>query len=207
METMGLENLAGVMIAVGLAAACGFRVFVPPFVVGLLHAAGQIELSESVQWISSPIALVAFGGAMTLEIVAYFVPVVDNVLDTVATPAAVVAGIVMSASVMTDLSPVVQWSIAAILGVGVTAPVQAATAALRGAATLTSAGIGNPLLAAGEMAAAGIVTALGIFAPVVGLVVAAVCLGGSIYLLYRGMRWLRRTPAGGIARPAPPSGP
>lgn len=197
METATFESLAGVMIALGLAAACGFRVFLPPFVVGVLHAAGQVELAESLAWLSSPIALVAFGGAMILEIVAYFVPIVDNVLDTVATPAAVVAGTVVSASVITDMSPVVQWSMAAILGVGVTGPVQMTTAALRGASTVTTAGIGNPLLALGETAGAGLVTALGIFAPILGVVVVVVCLATAIFLLRRGARWLQPPAQGG----------
>jgi hypothetical protein len=183
-----------------LAAACGFRVFVPPFVVGVLHATGQIELAESLQWIGSPLALVAFGGAMGLEVVAYFIPVVDNVLDTVATPASVVAGTVVSASVLTDVSPLVQWSTAAILGVGVTAPLQVATATLRGASTVSTGGFANPLMAAGETVGAGLITGLGIFAPIIGLVLVGACLAGTVVLLRRGARWLRRpVPASGAA--------
>lgn len=195
MDQIHFENLAGVMIAVGLAAACGFRVFVPPFVVGLLGAAGQVELAEPLQWMSSPIALVAFGGAMTLEVVAYFVPVVDNVLDTVATPAAVVAGTVVSASVITDMSPLVHWATAAIIGLGVTGPVQLTTAAIRGASTVTTAGVGNPVLAVAEVAGSGLVAGLGVFAPVIGVVVVGGFLAGSVYLLGRSVGWMRRKPA------------
>jgi len=194
MEPINFETLSGIMIAVGLAAACGFRVFLPPFVVGVLHAAGQIELADSLQWMSSPIALIAFGGAMALEIVAYFVPVVDNVLDSVATPAAVVAGTVVSASVITDMSPLVQWSTAAIIGLGITGPVQLTTAAIRGASTLSTAGIGNPVLAVVEVAGSGLVTALGVFAPVIGIVVVGGCLAASVYLLGKGAQWMRRKP-------------
>jgi uncharacterized membrane protein len=155
------------------------------------HSTGHIELSESFYWMSSPVALIAFGSATVLEIVAYFVPFVDNVLDTVASPAAVVAGTVVSASVMTDVSPFVQWSLAAIMGVGVTAPVQAATAATRGVLTLTTAGIGNPVFSAGEVVGAGVMTALGVFSPIVAVVIALFMVGGSFFMLRFGLRKIR----------------
>lgn len=186
-----METIVAIGLAVGLSAACGFRVFVPPLAIGLLHSTGHIELSESFYWMSSPIALIAFGSATVLEITGYFVPVVDNVLDAMATPAAVVAGTVVSASVITDTSPFAQWTLAAIMGVGVTAPVQAATAATRGVLTLTTAGIGNPVFSAGEVVGAGAMTALGVFSPVVALAIAIFMVGGSFFMLRFGIRKIR----------------
>ena len=183
-----METIVAVGVAIGLSAACGFRVFVPPLVIGLLHSTGHIELAESFYWMSSPIALTAFGAATVLEILGYFIPVVDNVLDAAATPAAVVAGTVVSASVITDVSPFVQWTLAAILGLGVTAPVQTATAATRAALTVSTAGLGNPVFAAGEVVGAGAMTAIGVFSPIVALAIAVFLVCGSVFMIRFGFR-------------------
>ena len=183
-----METIVAIGVAIGLSAACGFRVFLPPLAIGLLHSTGHIELAESFYWMSSPIALTAFGAATVLEILGYFIPVVDNVLDAAATPAAVVAGTVVSASVITDVSPFVQWTLAAILGVGVTGPVQTGTAAIRAASTLTTAGIGNPVFSAGEVVGAGVMTTIGVFSPIVAIAIAIFLVGASIYMIRFGLR-------------------
>jgi hypothetical protein len=114
-------TLLSILAALGLAAACGFRVFVPLLLVSLAARSGHLELSQGFAWIGSTPALICFGTATVLEVLAYYVPVVDNFLDSVATPAAIVAGVVVSAAVMTDIEPWLKWSLATVAGGGLAA--------------------------------------------------------------------------------------
>jgi Domain of unknown function (DUF4126) len=159
-------TLLSILAALGLAAACGFRVFVPLFVVSLASRADVLELSSGFAWLGSTPALVCFGTATVLEVLAYYVPVVDNLLDSVATPAAVVAGIVVAAAVMTDIDPWLKWTLATVAGGGLAAAVQLPTVALRGVSTGTTAGLGNALVSSGEVVAASLFSGFAIFLPV-----------------------------------------
>ncbi len=168
---MTAETLFGMMIGLGLSAACGFRVFVPPLVVSLAAFTGHLELSEGFQWLASYPAVIAFSVAVGCEIVGYYVPWVDNVLDAVAAPAAVVAGTVLSASMVHDVSPLVQWSFAVIAGGSAAGLFHTATAILRGGSTLATGGLGNPLLSTVEMGSAVTVSILAILLPAATLFV------------------------------------
>ena len=95
-----METIFGIFIAIGLAAACGFRIFVPPLIAGVAHMMGWVDLAGGMAWIGSPVAVTCFAVATCLEIAAYFIPVVSNVLDVIATPAAMIAGAVVAASVV-----------------------------------------------------------------------------------------------------------
>ena len=108
--------LLSILIGLGLSASCGFRIFVPPFIISLAALSGHLELSESFAWMSTLPAVTALGAAVALEIGAYYLPVLDHFLDTVAAPAAVVAGTIVSASIFTELSPMMSWSLALIAG-------------------------------------------------------------------------------------------
>ncbi len=145
--------LLSAIMAIGLAAACGFRVFVPLLVLALAARAEMLELSPGFAWIASTPALVCVAIATALEIGAYYVPWLDNTLDAVATPAAVVAGIVVAAAVMVDVDPWLRWSTATIAGGGAAALVQLPTVALRAMSTAGTAGAGNPILSSAEVAA------------------------------------------------------
>ena len=141
-----MEYLLYVLLGVGLAAACGFRVFVPLLVMSIAALTGHLQLASEFAWIGSWPALIVFAVATLLEIVAYYVPWLDNLLDTAATPAAIVAGIVVTASVVLDMSPVLRWPLAVIAGGGVAGVVQGATVAVRRASTLATAGIATPVV-------------------------------------------------------------
>mgnify|MGYP002828289055 FL=1 len=111
------EIALSVMVGVGLSAACGFRVFIPPLVLCIASKAGHVTFGQEFAWMDSNVALAAFGLAALLEVGAYYIPWLDNALDTVAAPAAVVAGTLTSASVFgQDMSPWLKWSLAAIAG-------------------------------------------------------------------------------------------
>lgn len=166
-----MEAILSVCLGVGLAAACGFRVFVPLLVMSVAAHSGQLNLAPGFQWIGSDAALVAFGIATCLEVAGYFVPWMDNLLDTLATPAAIVAGTVVTASVITGMSPMLKWTLAVIAGGGVAGLVQGATMFTRGASTATTGGLGNPLFATIELGGSAAASAAAIFVPALAIVV------------------------------------
>ena len=134
-----MEWVLGVLVGVSLSAACGFRVFVPMLVMSIAVHSGHLEPASGFEWLGSWPALLCFGLATVIEVVAYFVPVVNNALDVIATPAAVVAGTVLTASMAGDISPIFRWVLAAVAGGAVAGGVQVATVSLRTAVAPTGA--------------------------------------------------------------------
>jgi len=171
-----METFLSVLIGVGLAAAAGFRVFVPLLGVGLAARFDLLPLAESFEWMGSTAALVTFGAATLLEIGAYYVPWIDNLLDTVATPAAVVAGVVLTAAVITDLDPMLRWTLAIVAGGGTASIFQAVTAGTRGVSTATTAGLANPLVSTAEALLSGVLSVLSILVPVAAVAAVAILL-------------------------------
>ena len=180
----GLQTLFHIALAAGLSAAVGFRIFVPFTVISAAALGGHLELSPGFEWIGTYPALVVFGTATVLEIAAYYVPWLDNFLDTVATPAAIVAGAVVTASVVGDISPLLRWTLAIIAGGGIAGAVQAGTVLLRGASTVTTGGLGNPVVATMEAAGSFSLSTLTVFLPLIALSL-------SLVLVI----WLARYPA------------
>jgi hypothetical protein len=198
-----METLLSLSVGIGLSAACGFRVFVPLLVMSIAALSGHLTLAHGFEWIGSYPALVAFSVATCLEIAGYYVPWVDHFLDSVATPAAVVAGTLVSASMVTDLSPFLKWTLAVIAGGGAAGLVQGTTVVARGASTVTTGGLGNPLVATLELLGAILTSALAILVPLLALVLIA-----GLVLLF-GRKWFRkaRTPQplrAQVSTPGPP---
>lgn len=172
-----LEVLVSVAVGVALAAACGFRVFVPLLALSAAAYSGHLALRPGFEWMGSGAALLAFAVATAVEIAAYEFPWLDNALDTLATPAALVAGMVAAAAVVGDLPPLVRWAIVLVGGGGAAGVVQGATVLARLKSTALTGGLGNPILALAELAAAVFTSALALLAPVLAvLAVAVVCL-------------------------------
>jgi len=175
-------------LGIALAAAVGFRVFLPLLVMSAAAYTGHLTLSETFAWLATPTALVMLSVAALAEILAYYVPGVDNLLDAIATPAAVVAGTLAAAAVMTDLPPLVKWTTAAIAGGGAAGLTQSVTSLLRGHSTVMTGGVGNAAVATGEMGGALLVSGLALLAPLAALaLVVAFC-----WLAVRLVRWLLR---------------
>ena len=168
----GLDLALSIALGVGLAAAVGFRVFLPMLVMSIAAYSGHLTLSSGFAWLGTAPALVMLSVAALLEILAYYIPGVDNLLDAIATPAALIAGTVVSAAVMTDLPPIVKWTTAVIAGGGAAGLTQGLTSLLRAKSTVMTAGLGNHALATGELGGALIVSLLALVAPLaaVGLV-------------------------------------
>jgi hypothetical protein len=183
-----METLLAILLGLGLAAACGFRVFVPMFFVGLAYRTGHMDLASGFEWLGSTPALICLGSAMLLEALAYFIPWLDNLLDSIATPAAVIAGTILSMGMVTDMSPLLHWTLGIVVGGGSAATVQAGTVLLRGGSTLTTGGAANPALAAGETAASGGMVALAIFIPILAGLAGLALLVGMFFLIRKLLR-------------------
>lgn len=164
------ETLVSILIGAGLAAACGFRVFVPFLALSIAARAGHVPLSADFEWIATTPALMAFAAATLLEVGAYYIPWLDNALDTIATPVAVLAGVAVTAAVVTDLPPVVRWGVAIITGAGMAGTVQSATVLTRLKSTVSTAGIANPVVSTGETAGSVTASALALLVPLAAFI-------------------------------------
>ena len=192
MESVTNFDLAlSVALGIGLAAATGFRLFLPMLVTSIAANTGHLPLAESFAWLGTPSALIVLGVAATAEILGYYIPGVDNLLDTLATPAALVAGTVISAAVITDLPPMVKWATAIIAGGGIAGLMQSTTALLRAKSTVMTGGIGNPVIATTELGSSLIVSLFALAAPFVALLLVVLFLWLALRFL---LRLTRRDP-------------
>lgn len=180
-------------VAIGLSAACGFRVFLPLLIVGLMAATGHLALASNFGWLASSQAIAILSAAVFVEVLAYLIPVVDNLLDAIAAPVAVLAGVFVTAAVLTDANPVFRWSLAVIAGGGAAGSVKLMTTMLRGASTVTTGGVANPVLSILELVTSAVMAVLAIFLPL--LVMAGILVGVFIggRKIYR--RLIARPPA------------
>jgi len=165
-----METVLGLVIGIGLSAACGFRVFVPLLGMSIAALSGYITLSPGFGWLGTQEALIAFGTATVIEIAAYYIPWVDNTLDALMTPLAVVAGTILTASLLGDVSPFLKWALAIIAGGGVSAIVQGGTVALRAGSSGTTGGLANLVVSTIELVGSIVVTVFAILLPLLGLV-------------------------------------
>lgn len=193
-----MDALIGVFVGFALSAAVGFRIFVPLLLAGSAARLGYLELTSDMAWLGSDAALVALVTATVLEVSAYYVPWLDNLLDTIATPTAVVAGVIAWAAVTPEFSPLLRWTLAVVAGGGAAGLIQSSTALLRLQSSTFTAGSGNFLVASGELLGALALSVLGVLAPLLaaGLVVLVLT---AFWFLYR-----RATSRGNAARYSKP---
>jgi len=187
-----MHPLFGIPVGLVLSAAAGLRVFIPLLLTGVAARLGMLPLSPGMAWIGSDVAVVAFATATALEIVAYYVPWLDNLLDTISAPAAVTAGIMITAAATPDLPPFLRWTLAIVAGGGTAGLVQASTALLRLKSSAFTAGAGNPLVATGELAGSIMLSLLALLAPLLALAVVAILLVVVFSLVGRILRARRR---------------
>ena len=187
---MTYESLISICLGIGLAASVGFRVFVPLFTLSLASYFNMWELNDSWQWIGSTTALITFGVATMVEIVAYLIPYIDNLLDTIAVPLAAIAGTAVMVSTVADLSPVFTWALAIIAGGGTAAIVAGSSGAARLTSTASTAGIGNPIVSLFETGTSVVVSMMSVFLPVLafGFVVIILYLIFKVYKKFKSKR-------------------
>ena len=193
-----MDTVLAALIGIALSATCGFRIFVPLLAVCLAtRAEGEdaqplVELADNFNWLASDSALIVFLVAAIFEIVGYYLPVIDNFLDTVATPASVLAGTLITAAFLTGMEPWMQWVLGLIAGGGMAGAVQSTTVVARAASTVTTGGLGNPIVASVETG----YSFLGSFLAVLAAPVALVIL---LFLVFLGLfMWNRRRKLGEV---------
>ena len=181
-----METILGLCIGIGLSAACGFRVFVPLLVMSVATLAGLFEPSQGFEWLAMPSVCLALAIATICEVAAYYVPWVDNALDTVATPAAMIAGTLTTMAVSSgEMSQFAGWASAIIVGGGTAGAVQLNTVALRGVSTATTGGLGNFVIATGEWIGAILLSILAMLLPIF---VAILVMVGIVFAI----RWIQK---------------
>ena len=178
------ETIISIFLGIGLAASVGFRVFVPLFALSLASYFNFWELNESWQWIGSLTAVITLGVATLVEISAYYIPYLDNLLDTIAIPLATVAGTAVMVSTVADLSPIMTWSLAIIAGGGTAAAIKSSAGATRLASTTTTAGFGNPVVSTVETGTSLVMSIFSIFLPIIAFVLVILILF-IIFKLYK----------------------
>ncbi|HPN18749.1 MAG TPA: DUF4126 domain-containing protein, partial [Chitinophagales bacterium] len=178
------------VMGLGLSASCGFRVFVPLLAASIATKMGILHLGEGFQWMGSTAAIICFGAATIFEIAGYYIPFVDNALDTVTTPASVIAGTLLTASaILPDIDPMLKWGLGIIVGGGSAGIIQAGTALTRATSTATTAGVANPIVATVEH----ILAIVGsIFSIVIPFVIAGVVCILILIMLFFVIRYFKK---------------
>jgi len=186
---MNFELIISIVLGFSLAAAAGFRIFIPLLIVSLSAHFGWFAVSENWQWVGSTAALWLLAIAAIIETFAYFIPWLDNLLDTASVPLAGIAGTLLMIATMGDLNPAFSWALAIVAGGGAAAAISGTTGATRLASTATTGGIANPVVASVETGAATTISVASVFSPFIALIIVFVIIGGA----WRWIKKLRRS--------------
>lgn len=185
---MDIQTITAIALGIGLSASVGFRVFIPLLVAGLAAHFGVLPLGESFQWMGSTPALITFGVASVVEVLAYYIPFVDNLLDTIATPLSIIAGTLLMTSVFPSENEWMKWIMGFVIGGGAATTIHAGSALTRLLSTNITAGIGNPIVSTGEGIAATGFSILALFIPIIVAVILIVFILVILRVSYRKLR-------------------
>lgn len=184
-----MEILIGLCLGITLSAACGLRIFIPPLILSIAALFGDLQLASGLEWIGTYPTLIVLATATVVEILAYYVPGISNLLDLIEIPTAIAIGTVLTAASLGDINPVLQWSLALLAGGGSAGIVESATAATRFAATTLTVGAANPVVSTTEAILSVLLTLLGLALPLLTALVV-------ILMMY----WLIRKAANMLSR-------
>ncbi|MCU0549497.1 MAG: DUF4126 domain-containing protein [Leptolyngbya sp. Prado105] len=173
------------LLGISLSAAAGFRVFVPLLALSAFSVFGHYDLPSNFDWIENQQALSLFAIASILEIIGYSIPWFDHALDFLATPAAMIVGTIVAASVSPDMNPLIQWTLAIVAGGGTAGITKLFTNLLRGTSTAASGGLTNPIFAAVELVISVLLSVLALTVPAIAGVLVIGLFGFGIYQLMR----------------------
>ena len=190
--TTPFQLLTAGALGMGLAASSGFRVFVPLLAASIAYRTGWLLPSPGFAWLGTWAALLTLATATLAEMIGYYVPVVDNLLDSLTTPASFIAGTILMTSTLPHLDPTLRWTLGILVGGGTAGLVQTGTALLRAGSTIGTAGLANPVLATAEntLAVGGVVLSL-----LLPLVAAGLAVGLVLWISTRLRRWQQRRQA------------
>ncbi|MBD2020572.1 DUF4126 domain-containing protein [Leptolyngbya sp. FACHB-36] len=175
-HVLSLNTLIEVLLGISLSVAAGFRVFVPLLVLSGASVLAHLNLPTDFDWLETPQTFAVFAIACSLEIVGYYIPWLDHLLDLVSTPAAIIAGTVVAASLTPDINPIAQWTLAIVAGGGAAGLTKGVMNLLRLTSTAASGGLTNPILATIELVLAITLSVLAVTLPLVAGVVVLVLL-------------------------------
>ncbi|MDO5606960.1 MAG: DUF4126 domain-containing protein [Capnocytophaga sp.] len=168
---MSIELITALCLGIGLSASCGFRVFVPLLAASV---AGHYNLLPFIgsfdghfEWLSSWAAIITFATASVVEIMAYYIPVVDNLLDSIASPLAVVAGALLTTSVIPIDNEAYRWLLGLIVGGGSAGIIQSGTVLTRLFSSKATLATANPVVSTSENVAAVGGSVLSFFIPII----------------------------------------
>jgi hypothetical protein len=184
-----MDIAIGILLGLGLAASCGFRVFVPLLITSIGSLLDWVHLSHGFEWMGTWPAFAVFLSATAAEIIAYYIPWLDNLLDTISIPLATIAGTLLSVSFMTELPPMIQWTLGIIVGGGTAAVIKTAAGATRLGSSAASGGFTNWLVATVEHIASFVMSILSFLLPVIMGIMAVFIF---IYSIYRILVWRKR---------------
>lgn len=187
-----IEAISGLSAAFGLSGSAGLNAYIPLLLVAL---AARFPLNNPLIKLQPPFDLMGNWWIIGLliillvvEIVADKVPAVDTVNDGIQTFVRPAAGALLfagSANVITDIHPL----LALIAGLLVAGGVHATKTAVRPAVTVTTAGIGNPVVSMLEDITAFVISLLAIIVPIIAAFLMA---GFLIFVFLIVRRWRRR---------------
>ncbi len=178
-----MESLLGIFAGLGLAAACGLRVFLPLLMMSLAAQGEYLELAPGYEWIGSNVAVTAFAVATVVEIGAYYVPWLDNLLDAAALPGAFIAGTLAMSPFVAEMHPFLSWTIAIVAGGCVAAAVQGGTTLVRGGSVLATGGLANPLVSTTEAAGGVVLALMAVLVPALAAAAALAIIAAAAYFL------------------------
>jgi hypothetical protein len=184
METSWLLSAA---LGIGLATAVGFRVFLPLLFLSLAAHFDSVPIAESWEWVGGLPALILLATASAVEILGYYIPWVDNLLDGLAVPMAGIAGTLVFMATLVDVDPYISWSLALIAGGGTAALVAGSTATVRGASTTTTGGLANPVVSTVETGVSTVVSLAAIFVPILAIILCIIV----VYLIFKMWKRIR----------------
>jgi len=187
-----IEAISGLSAAFGLAGSAGLNAYIPLLMVAL---AARLPLDNPLIKLQAPYDLLGSWWAigliavlLVIEIVADKIPAVDTVNDGIQTFIRPAAGAILfagSANVITDVHPILA------LGAGllVAGGVHATKTAARPIVTVSTAGVGNPIVSTLEDITAFVVSFLAILLPII----AAILLFTLLIIVFTMVRrWRRR---------------
>ena len=167
---MDIDGFLSILLGIALASAVGFRIFVPFFILSIASHFQLIDLNENWHWVGSTTAIITLGIATFAEILAYLIPWVDNILDTIAIPLAAIAGTAIMLSTVADFDPFITWTLAIIAGGGTATAIKSSTSTTRLASTATTAGLANPVISTVESGISIVLSILAVFLPVLAVI-------------------------------------
>jgi hypothetical protein len=193
---LDVATAAGSLLAAfGLSGAAGLNAWIPLLAVGLLSRAGQLELADGYDWLTSTPALIALGVLFVLDFVGDKVPAIDSLLHAVGTLVHPAAGAIVFAGpteIPTDVPSIVLFA----LGAAVAGSLHATRATVRPVSTTMTAGAGNPVLSLTEDIGSAVLSVVAVFAPILG----ALCL--IVVVVVAVLWWRRVRRRSGRVRPA-----